>query len=150
MSRTARWILGCFSLLFAAAFAMAVSNSSEPLFLWCCAGFCLLMSLACFSTVARTPALRVIGATVFGIYAFGLLEQLAKMSRTPFDGHFHWSWLTALEGPLEGLITFGLPGLYVAIRGRFPSWSKFAPAFLRRKYREDGEFDQQTDKLTLS
>jgi hypothetical protein len=43
-----------------------------------------------------------------------------------------------------------MPGLYVAIRGRFPSWSKFAPAFLRRKYREDGEFDRQADKLALS
>jgi hypothetical protein len=110
----------------------------------------LLISLSCFSTVARTSALRVIGATVFGLYAFGLLSQWAKMSRTPFDGHLHWHWLTQLEGPIEGLITFGLPGFYFAIRGRFPAWSKFAPAFLRGKNREDGDFDRQTDKLTLS
>jgi hypothetical protein len=148
MSRPARWILGSFALLFAVAFATAVNNSPEPLFIWACAGFCLLISLACFSSVARTPALRVIGATVFGVYAAGIASAAARMSRAPFDSHVSWSWLAQLEGPLEGLITFGLPGLYVAIRGRFPAWSKFAPAFLRGKYRDGAEMDRQTDKLT--
>jgi hypothetical protein len=147
MSRPARWVLGSFALLFAVAFAAAVSNSPEPLFLWACAGFCLLISLACFSGVARAPALRLIGAAVFGVYAVGVATEAAKMSRATFDGHIHWSWLTQLEGPLEGLITFGLPGLCVAIRGRFPAWSKLAPAFIRGKYREDAEINRQTDKL---
>src|SRR5580658_8577995 len=119
MSRPARWILGSFALLFAVAFATAVNNSPEPLFIWACGGFCLLISLASFSSVARTPALRVIGATVFAVYAGGVASVAVRMSRTPFDGQGHWSWLTELEGPMEGLITFGLPGLYVAVRGRF-------------------------------
>ncbi|HTQ59458.1 MAG TPA: hypothetical protein VMI32_04495 [Candidatus Solibacter sp.] len=148
MSRPARWVLGSFAFLFAVVFATAVNNSPEPFFIWACAGFCLLISLACFSSVARTPALRVIGATVFGIYAAGAAAAAAKLSRLPFDGHLHWSWVTQIQGPLEGLITFGLPGLYVAISGRFPLWSKLAPAFLQGKYREDAELDRQLDKLT--
>jgi len=148
MSRTARWVLGSFALLFAVAFATAVNNSPEPFFIWACAGFCLLISLACLSSVARTPALRIIGTAVFTVYAAGVVSAAVRLSRTPFDGHVPWSWLTQLEGPIEGLITFGLPGLYVAVRGSFPAWSKFAPAFLRGRYREDTELDRQLDKLT--
>jgi hypothetical protein len=147
MSRIACWVLGSFALLFAATFVLTVSNSPEPLLLWICAGFCVLISLACFSTVAHGPAIRLIGATVFAVYAFYLFDALSRILRTPLDGHFHWRWLTAFEGPFEGLIVFGLPGLYVAIRGRYPLWGKAAPAFLGKNYCQDEEQDRQLQKL---
>ncbi len=129
MSKTARWVLGSFALLFAVAFAVAVQNSPEPLFLWCCAGFCLLIALACFSTVVRTPVVRIIGAVVFSLYAFYVFQELTRISRVTADRNLHWYSLAALHGPIEGLITFGLPGVYFAIRGRLPRWSEFTPAF---------------------
>lgn len=149
MSRTARWVLGSFALLFAATFATTVSNSPKPLFLWICAGFCVLISLACFSTVAHGPAIRLIGATVFVVYAFYLFDSIGGILRTPLGSHSHWRWLATFEGPLEGLIVFGLPGLYVAIRGRYPLWGKAASAFLGENPRQDDEEqDRQTQKLT--
>jgi hypothetical protein len=132
MSRPARWVLGSFSLLFAAAFAMSVANSPEPLFLWLCAAFCMLIALGCFSQVARGPAIRVIGATVFAIYAAYAAQEIAKAWGKPFNVWAHEHWISAVEG----LITFGLPGVYVALRGRYPKWGKAAPAFLAKESRE--------------
>ena len=132
MSRPARWTLGCFSLLFAAAFAMSVPNSPEPLFLWICAAFCLLIALGCFSQVARGPAIRVIGATVFAVYAVYVVQEITKARSSPLSVWAHEHWITALEG----LVTFGLPGLYVALRGRYPKWGKTAPAFLPEDSRD--------------
>src|SRR5271169_1621113 len=122
MSRPARWVLGSFSLVFAAAFAMCVPNSPEPLFLWICAAFCLLIALGCFSKVARGPAIRVIGAAIFAVYAAYLSQEVTKVWGKPFRPWAHEHWISALEG----FVIFGLPGIYVALRGQYPRWDKRA------------------------
>jgi|HubBroStandDraft_1064217.scaffolds.fasta_scaffold183136_1 hypothetical protein len=137
MSRTSRWILGSFALLFAWTFISALPYALKPLVLWVCAGFCVLIALACFSTVAHGPALRVIGATVFAAYLLAAAANFADALKTPFDGHFHGRWFLFLEAVVEGFVIYGLPGLYVAVHGRYPRWGHAAIAFLGRNRSEN-------------
>jgi hypothetical protein len=143
MSRASRWILGSFALLFAWTFIAALPYALIPFVLWLCAGFCVLIALACFPTVARGPTLRVIGATILAAYLFAVATKLADALKTPFDGHFHGRWLLFLETVAEGFVIYGLPGLYVAVYGRYPRWGHAAPAFLGRNRSEDSDSAQQ-------
>jgi hypothetical protein len=94
--------------------------------LWICAGFCVLISIACFSTIARGPAIRVIGAVVFLSYVVYLVLEIRKGFWRPYEGRGSEHWVNAIWG----LLVFGLPGLYVTLRGRYPVWGRGADAFL--------------------
>jgi hypothetical protein len=146
MSRTSRWILGSFALLFAWTFIAGLPYAPKPWAIWLCAGFCVLIALACFSAVARGAALRVIGATVFVVYVFAVASALADARRTPWDGHFHGRWLGFLKAVVEGFLIYGLPGLYVALHGRYPIWGRLAGAFLGKNYLQEHKAEQEASR----
>ena len=128
MSRSARWILGLFALLFAAIFAYSeqLAPSRAPLLVYALAGFCFLIAVACFSRRWRGPAIRVIGFTVFFAYASYLVYELFWEPAKPYVGRSEPHRLNAILG----LIVFGLPGLHVAVSGKYPRWGKGAKAFI--------------------
>ena len=140
MSRGARWLLGIFSLFFAGTFVLTASSSPHPLAVWACAGFCVLSSLACFSSVARGPAIRVIGSVVFLLYVVYLILEVRKGLWRPYEGQGSEHWVNAIKG----LFVFGLPGLYVALRGRYPIWGKGARAFLCKEFQQKRDPNQKS------
>jgi hypothetical protein len=125
MSRGARWTLGAFSLLFSWIFVISSSNALHPAAEWICAAFCVVIALACFSSAARGPALRVVGAFVFLLYCGYLVVELRQGLWRPYEGRSSEHWFNALRG----LFVYGLPGLYVALRGIYPSWGLRADVF---------------------
>jgi hypothetical protein len=128
MSRGARWTLGVFSLLFSWIFIISSGNSPRPVIGWMLAAFCILIAIACFSGAARGPAIRVIGAVVFVLYCGYLVLEIRKGLWRPYGGRGSEHWVNALWG----LFVYGLPSLYVAIRGFYPPWGKGAEAFRER------------------
>jgi hypothetical protein len=86
----------------------------------------MLIALACFSSAARGPAIRVIGSVVFLLYVAYLAIEIRQGLWRPNEGRGSEHWVNAILG----LFVFGLPGLYVALRGRYPTWGKGAEAFL--------------------
>lgn len=142
MSRGARWVLGSFTLFFAGIFVLTGSPSSGPLaltVLWICAGFCVLISVACLSSVARGPAIRIIGSVVFLLYVAYLILEIRKGLWRPYEGRGSEHWVNAIWG----LIVFGLPGLYVAFRGRYPFWGQGAEGFLGEESKQEGNSNQK-------
>jgi len=81
--------------------------------------------------------IRAIGGTVFLFYAFYLFLVLKKVLRTPFEIHFRGAWLSAVAGPAFGFILFGLPGLYLALRGLFSRRAGVASANSGKPSREE-------------
>jgi len=76
-----------------------------------------------FSDGAR--ALRIISAAIFLAYAFYLISELRKGIFPTYPGGSSPHWLNALEG----LFVFGLPGLFLALRGIYPIWGRGAAVF---------------------
>jgi hypothetical protein len=140
IGRGARLTLGSFALLFAAIFVYSEQNapSSAPLLVYVLAGFCMLITVACFSRTLRGPAVRIIGFMVFLAYAAYLAYELLREPAKPYGGRSEPHWLNAMLG----LIVFGLPGLYVAVRGKYPKWGKGAKAFNSRTV---SPADQESD-----
>jgi hypothetical protein len=54
-------------------------------------------------------------------FVYELLNEPTK----PYTGRSEPHWLNAIQA----LIVFGLPGLYVAVRGEYPKWGKGAEVF---------------------
>ena len=127
LSRGARWTLGIFALLFGAMFVFSeqTAASSAPMLVYLLAGFCGLIAVACFSQTWRGPAVRIIGFMVFVTYVFYIAHELRGGPAKPHIEKSESHWLDAILG----LIVFGLPGLYVAFRGRYPKWGEWAAAF---------------------
>jgi hypothetical protein len=135
MSRGARWTLGMFSLLFSWIFVISNGNSPRPAIGWILAAFCILIAIACFSGTARGPAIRVIGAVVFLLYCGYLVLEMRTGFWRPYQGRGSEHWVNALWG----FFVYGLPGIYVALRGFYPPWGYAAESF-----RGSGEI--QTDE----
>jgi hypothetical protein len=133
MSRGARWTLGAFSLLFSGIFVATSSSSARPYIDWICAAFCVVIALACFSTVARRPSVRVVGAVVFLLYCGYLVLEVRKGLWRPYRGQGSEHWINAVRG----LFVYGLPGLYVALRGLYPPWGLRAEVFRGPEHTED-------------
>jgi hypothetical protein len=125
MSRGARWTLGTFAVLFSGIFVLSSPNSPRPWAGWICAAFCVAIAIACFSSVARGPAVRVIGAVVFLLYCGYLFFEFRRGLWRPYEGPGSEHWINALRG----LSVYGLPGLYVAVRGFYPPWGLRAEVF---------------------
>jgi len=147
MSRGARWTLGSFALLFAAILVYSEQNapSSAPLLVYVLAGFCVLIAVACFSRTSRGPAIRSIGFMVFLAYAAYLAYELLREPAEPYGGRSEPHWLNAMLG----LIVFGMPGLYVAVRGKYPRWGKGAKAFNSGTVAMAGEKSSLDDEITV-
>lgn len=135
MSGWAKFTIGSFALLFAWIFFISRHGSASHVLSWVLIGFCVLIALACFSRTARTPALRLIGAAIFVAYAFYLVSELRR-------GTFR-----LYSGALEGFFVFGLPGLYLALRGIYPSWGRGASVFRGDSEPHSPEHEQDQDNL---
>jgi len=122
MSRGTRWGLGSFALLFAVIFVYSeqLAPSRAPLAVYVLAGFCGLMALACFAPSWSGPVVRILGFAVFLAFVSYLAYELLREPAKPYAGRSEPHWLNAMLG----LIVFGLPGLYVAIQGKYPRWGK--------------------------
>lgn len=120
-------MLGSFALLFAAIFVYSeqLAPSKAPFLTYGLAAFCVLIAVACFSRTRRGPAVRIIGLVVFLAYVSYLVYELLAEPTKPYTDRSEPHWLNAIMG----LIVFGLPGLYVAVRGIYPAWGKGAKAF---------------------
>jgi hypothetical protein len=64
-----------------------------------------------------------------------LIYELVWKPTKPYAVRSEPHWLNAIMG----LVVFGLPGLYVAVRGKYPKWGKGAKAFT-------GEMDSPSDE----
>ncbi len=130
MSRGARWTLGSFAVLFAAILFQSerTAPSKAPLISYLVVGFCGLIAVACFGQNWRGPAIRAIGIMVFSATVAYLAYEVLKEPTKPYTGRSEPHWLNAIQA----LIEFGLPGLYVAVRGKYPRWGKGAAAFRGR------------------
>jgi len=127
MSRSARWTLGSFAALFAAILALSerTAASKAPLVNYLVVGFCVLIAVACFGQSWRGAAIRAIGSMVFiATVVYVVYEQL-KEPKKPYVGRSQPHWLNAIRA----LVQFGLPGLYVALRGEYPKWGTGAAVF---------------------
>jgi hypothetical protein len=140
MSRGARWTLGAFSLLFSWIFVISNDNSPRPAIGWMLAAFCVLIAFACFSGTARGPAIRVIGAVVFLSYCGYLVLEIRKGLWRPYEGEGSEHWVNALRG----LFVYGLPGLYVTVRGFYPPWGYGTAGFRGSEEVQTDESDQRT------
>ena len=127
MSRGSRWVLACFALIFGAIFIYSerVAPSKSSVMAYGAAAFCGLIAVACFTRTRRGPAVRIIGLTVFLAYVSYLVYELIREPAKPYPGMTEPHWLNAIIG----LVVFGLPGLYVTVRGNYPTWGQGAKAF---------------------
>ncbi len=133
MTGGARWTLGTAAGVFALimVFAERTAPSNAPWVGYAFAGFCLLISVACFSARLRGIVVRVIGASVFLTFMSYLVSELAAAHYALRESH----WVRAAVG----LAVFGLAGLYVTIWGRYPKWGLGAEVFTsdQKKKRDD-------------
>ncbi len=127
MSRGARWTLGFFALAFAVCFLVSnwTTPSKSPLFDFLLPMFCTLIAMACFIQSWRSPAVRVIGALTFVATASYLIFELLNEPTKPYAKDSEPHWVNAILA----MVSFGLPGLYVAVRGVYPTWGNGAQAF---------------------
>jgi uncharacterized membrane protein AbrB (regulator of aidB expression) len=120
MSLGARWLLGGFAVILGLMFLYSAQVESVKWECYVSAGFCGVIAAACFSSQARSSAVRIIGAFVFAISSLFVATGGAVV--------LHWA--RALPGVTgahlatapEGFVFLGLPGLYVALKGKYPRW----------------------------
>lgn len=143
MSRGARWTLGCFAMVFAACFLEATwsAPSKSPILDVLLPMFCTLIAMACFVQGWRGPAVRIIGAIVFVATVCYLVFELVNAPRKPYTGSSEPHWFNAIRA----LAGFGLPGLYVAVRGVFPAWGTGAVAFRGSSAQPAGDINARAD-----
>jgi hypothetical protein len=144
MSRSSRWVLGCFALLFAGIFIYAdrITPSENSLLLYGPVAFCGLIAVACFTRTWRGPAVRIIGFAVFIAYVSYLVYELIREPAKPYAGMSEPHWLNAIIG----LVAFGLPGLYVTVRGKYPTWGQGAEAFKSEMDSSQEESHHENDR----
>jgi hypothetical protein len=127
MSRAARWVLGAFSAFFALVLVASerMASSKAPVLIYLVTLFCVAICVACFSSKLRSGAIRLIGAMVFLATVSYLVDELATEPAKKYSSHSEPHWINAIFA----LLMFGLPGIYVALRGTYPSWGEGASAF---------------------
>jgi len=76
--------------------------------------FSLVVAVACFVPRSHPITLRILGATVCLTFLLTCLNNVGD----PSFGRL-----------LGGLVVFGIPGGYVAITGKYPTWGKASRAF---------------------
>jgi peptidoglycan/LPS O-acetylase OafA/YrhL len=141
-------VLGSFALLFAAIFVYSEQSapSAAPWLVYIFAAFCVFIAVACFSPRLRGPAVRVIGFMVFLGYVSYFAYELLHEPTKPYAGRSEPHWFNAIMG----LIVFGLPGLYVAVRGKYPNWGTGAKVFSSETDSSHDKESHQNDEHTRS
>jgi len=118
MSRASEIILGIVALLSALLVLYFIQAGVGLLFGWLALEiFLLTMAAACLFRTGRKLTLRVLGAFLFAVCAGYLATEL----RLGQPG--------GLLKSLMAFFVFGLPALYLMVRGRYPRWGRFAPVF---------------------
>jgi hypothetical protein len=143
MSASARWVLGLFALLFAVIFVYSerTAPSNAPYLMYLFAAFCVFLAVACFSRNWRVPAARVIGFMILlGVTIF-IVEELFQDFQNHFENGIPWHWF----GLIILFLIYGLPGAYVAVRGKYPKWAIGAEAF-NGKSRRSSDEESDTDE----
>jgi hypothetical protein len=131
MSRGATIMLGSTLLLLALGFAGVAwftsgldGQRASTIGMIVLAVFCLVGALACSSAASRPVTLRLIGATVFLVFAAYLIEMAMK---GPVFGKTRSE--PSLASAIVAFLVFGLPAGYIAFRGLYPNWGRHAAAF---------------------
>jgi len=125
MSRDAKWILGVFATLFVLVFAFTLRNSTNKWATGALIAFCLAIAIACFSSKGRKASIRFLGSFVFLTYVSYFLWEISTGLHKAYEGLNQAHWINALLGTF----LFGLPGIYVAIKGIYPAWGLRAEVF---------------------
>jgi hypothetical protein len=119
MGSLARFTIGIATAFSAVAFAVigmtlgpSLPGGSTPLYAM--AAFCGVASLACLHRASRPLTLRLVGATVFVTFVIYAYRSLGTQNA---------------DRAIAGLLALGLPGLYVAATGKYPSWGQASTAF---------------------
>jgi hypothetical protein len=126
MSKGACIAIGIVTLFFAFSFAIAggvldatLPGISTPFDI--IAAVCGVVALACLVKGSRPLTVRLVGAAVCGQYVWyvvGIMGDPLLVAQP-----------TNIVKAVLGLIVFGIPGAYVAITGRYPSWGRHAHVF---------------------
>lgn len=123
MSAISRWIIAIFSLLGAVMVAKLPLGeevtTQQRVTQWGVAGFCVLIAVACFPGRGRAVAVRIIGAAVF-VACVGYIFDQWKL---PVDLLHSQRSDPNIINAVVAFLTFGLPGGYVAVTGKFPRWT---------------------------
>lgn len=125
MSRGARWTLGSFSLFFAWAFyegfrQAAIASAGGLVGLGVAVGLCLLIAFACFFRFGRGVIVRLFGALIFLSYVAYFVYEIWIEPGKEYTRRSDPHWINAILG----FFVWGLPGLYLARRGMWPSLEK--------------------------
>ncbi|MBZ5528657.1 MAG: hypothetical protein LAN71_12230 [Acidobacteriia bacterium] len=131
MRRRVRWTVGGCALLFAAFFLfLALRSPHKPLILLALPPFfCLLIAAASFSDILHKTASRIIGLAASLLSLAYLVIEIRSQPWSPYPGLGEPHWLHAALA----FLVFGLPGIYVAVRGEYPAWGKAARGLPRGK-----------------
>ena len=120
-------LLGGFAVILGLMFLYSGRIESVKWECYFSAGFCGVIAAACFSSQARGSAVRIIGSLVFVIFSLLVATEGAVA--------LHWARAlpgvdgTHLAAALEGFAFLGLPGLYVALKGKYPRWGISSKVF---------------------
>ena len=121
MSFGSRLVIALVSLVCALMFWLTALDTSGlpagPIVFYGMAFICVIIAIACLLPKSHPITLRIIGITIFSIYALYVAD-----SRTP----------KTLIQAFMGFLTFGMPSGYLAIFGTYPTWGKFVDVFQGR------------------
>ena len=106
MGTTPKSILGIISIFFAVTFIPTIIGEPTNLAWWSISIFLLLIGVSCFSSRYRKFSLRIIGGTIFGTFFASLIASIG---------------MDSFARTIIGFIIWGLPCLYLAIYGSYPS-----------------------------
>jgi hypothetical protein len=121
MSKGACIAIGIASLAIGSCFialgaALGAAMPKGPLPFYVLGLFCCVVAAACLLPGSRRVTLRIVRATICGVYVCYVLSELGnpiKMGKAD------------IIGAVAGFLVFGLPGGYLAVTGRYPVWGRY-------------------------
>jgi hypothetical protein len=144
MSAAARWtVAGTVILLAAATIAVQASpppGTMNPTGPWVVVAVLLVIAVVCFPVPLRRPAARLLGAGVFLLCCWYVVDQVGAPPPTEYrDGD------TNFVNAVLAFLFFGVPAAFVAATGRFPTWS-----FLGASLHDSGREPEREGQTALS
>ena len=117
LSPLSRILLGSITGLFGVVMILIASEMSKPIGIYVFGAFCLTIFVMCITTgKLRNYLGRVIGLTVFGLSIWYLLGQLGNGELISGKRSE-----PSLFNAILFFFAFGFPGIWFAIKGKFPS-----------------------------
>lgn len=118
MSKGSRIAIGIVALLCAIGFFMtALDPSGLPAgasVFYGMTALCVTIAIACFFPKSHPITLRIIGATIFFLYADYVINSFRSQN---------------FGRAIAGFFIWGLPSGYLAIAGKYPSWGRAGEVF---------------------